>query len=90
MPVLRQSVLDLVVVALVGDVDVHAYTRMGGPFKRAHSDGHCAFSIGSQKSEEPQILQNPRCTFSEERNQVRFSAPTILKDERATSVETQK
>jgi hypothetical protein len=29
-----------------------------------------SFSIGSQKSDDPHVEQNPRLTFSEERNHV--------------------
>jgi len=49
-----------------------------------------SFLIGSQKREEPHVEQKPRCTFSEERNQVRLSAPWIVKAARETSVDAQK
>ena len=45
-------------------------------------------SIGSQKSEAPQVLQKPRRTFSEERYQVTLSTPWTVTAERGTSVET--
>lgn len=34
-----------------------------------------SFLIGSQKSDEPHVEQKPRLAFSEERYQVRLSAP---------------
>ena len=48
-----------------------------------------SFSIGSQNSEAPQVEQNPRCTFSEERNQATLNSPSILTALRGTSVEAQ-
>jgi len=45
-------------------------------------------SIGSQKSEAPQVPQKPRRTFSDERYQVTLSAPWMVTAERGTSVDT--
>src|SRR5262245_1484407 len=47
-----------------------------------------SFSIGSQNNEEPQVEQNPRRTFSDERNQPRRSAPWMVTAARGTSVDT--
>src|SRR5581483_1984532 len=44
--------------------------------------------IGSQKSEEPQVAQKPRRTFSDDWNQVTWSAPWMETAARGTSVET--
>ena len=48
-----------------------------------------SFSIGSQNSEAPQVEQNPRCIFSEERNQATLNSPSILTALRGTSVDAQ-
>src|SRR4051812_7380869 len=48
-----------------------------------------SLAIGSQKSEEPHVEQKPRCTFSEERNQVSLSPPWIVRAPRGTSVDAQ-
>src|SRR5579859_3276803 len=47
-----------------------------------------SFSIGSQKRSDPHVEQNPRRTFSEERNHVTWSVPTIVNAARGTSVDT--
>ena len=46
-----------------------------------------SFWIGSQNREEPHLEQNPRRTFSEERNQVTLSPPRTVKAARGTSVD---
>jgi len=46
--------------------------------------------IGSQKSEEPHREQNPRRTLFDDWNQVIFWSPSIVTDERGTSVDTKK
>lgn len=85
----RQAVGDVVIIAFVGHVDMHALVRAGWRLERAHGDRDQVLVDGSQNSEEPQVEQNPRRTFSEERYQVRYSPPSIVNAERGTSVDAQ-
>src|SRR5688572_9922749 len=49
-----------------------------------------SLATGSQKRKDPQTAQNPRRTFSDERNQVSCSAPWTVSAVRGMSVEAQK
>ena len=62
-------------VALLGDEDVYPEFSVSRQIKGAHGYSDPTLRTGSQNIGEPQVEQKPRCTFSEERNQVRLSVP---------------